>query len=113
MPKKYKHEKQGFIYCEAAHGPLVTFALTNGKVVPLMFTIPMAAIHTQHTSTSTTTTLDTAAPLPPSTTTNSTPTTSYMLDNAAKHRKQATSGPKRQQLSFGPGNVFNVLFSTN
>jgi hypothetical protein len=98
MPKKYKHKKQGFIYREAAHGPLVTFALANDKVVPLMFTIPTAAIHTLHTSTSTTTTLDTATPLPPSTTTNSTPTatpTSYTLDNAAKHRKQATSGPKR------------------
>jgi hypothetical protein len=97
MPKKYKHKKQGFIYRQAAHGPLVTFALANEKVVPLMFTIPTAAIHMPRTSTSTTTTLDTAAPLPPSTTTNSTPTatpTSYMLDNAAKCCKQAASGPK-------------------
>ena len=94
MPKKYKHEKQGFIYCEAAHRPLVMFVLTTGKVVPLMFTIPTAAIHMLHTSMLTTTTLDTAAPLPPFTTTNSTPTTSYILDNAAKCCKQAASGSK-------------------
>jgi acetyl-CoA acetyltransferase len=43
------------------------------------------------------TTLDTAAALPPSTTTNSTPTatpTSYTLDIAAKRRKQTASGPR-------------------
>ena len=78
---------QGFIYSEAVHGPLVTFALTNEKVVPLMFTIPMDAIHMLHTSTSTTTTLYTATPLPLSTTTTLMPTTTptlYTLDNTAK-----------------------------
>ena len=31
MPEKYKPEKQGFIYREAAHGPLVMFAHPNKR----------------------------------------------------------------------------------
>ena len=52
MSKKPKHKKQGFIYGEVAHRPLVMFALANEKVVPLMFTVPMVAIHMLCTSTS-------------------------------------------------------------